>query len=100
MFCLAHYWVSIFSVSSPAPVYANTPTLVKNGSLAVIDWTNSFVLNGRLREYILRADNILMTRGVKTAYGVQRTSKDGGEVHTLSVCVFIISLFLLLIAFI
>ena len=68
-------------------MYANTPTLVKNGSLAVIDWTNSFVLNGRLREYILRADNILMTRGVKTAYGVQRTSKDGGEVHTLSVCV-------------
>ena len=66
-------------------MYANTPTLVKNGSLAVIDWTNSFVLNGRLREYILRADNILMTRGVKTAYGVQRTSKDGGELHTLSV---------------
>ena len=63
-----------------------TPALVKNGTLAVIDWTKSFALNGRLREYLLRADNILMVRGLDTVYGVQRTSKDGGEICFACLC--------------
>ena len=82
LFCPNGSSFTLGFVLCSAPEYVNTPTLVQNGSLAVFDCTNSFVLNGRMREYILRADSILMTRGVKTVHGVQRTSKDGGEICT------------------
>ena len=64
------------------PLYIRPPMLLKNGSLAVIDWSQSFLLNGELREYLLRADNLLVIRGTETTYGAQRTSQDGGTQTT------------------
>lgn len=55
------------------------PELFKNGSLAVIDWAGSFKLNGRLREYILLADGMVVMRDTATSGAVERQLKDRGR---------------------
>ncbi|XP_041351149.1 usherin-like [Gigantopelta aegis] len=67
-------WVRA-ETTAAVPVYTAFPRLSKDGTKAVIDWTKSFLLNGRLREYILVADGKVVFRGITTSHGVERETK-------------------------
>ncbi|XP_048258912.1 usherin-like [Haliotis rufescens] len=67
-------WVS--TITEPAiPVYVAFPRLSTNDTRAVVDWTGSFQLNSRLREYIVMADGKVVFRGISTSHGVERDTK-------------------------
>ncbi|GFO50464.1 usherin, partial [Plakobranchus ocellatus] len=68
-------WVRAETQASD-PLYANYPRMYKNGTLAMISWPESFILNGRLREYILLADGRVVFRGVTAEHGIERQNKD------------------------
>ncbi|XP_025091044.1 usherin-like isoform X2 [Pomacea canaliculata] len=68
-------WVR--AVTAPAaPQYVKAPVLTKNGTLAVVDWTQSFALNGRLRDYVLSADGEVVSKTISSVGGVERLTKD------------------------
>ncbi|KAK7504941.1 hypothetical protein BaRGS_00003969 [Batillaria attramentaria] len=68
-------WVRAVTESA-APVYVETPKLKKNSSLAMVNWTGSFVLNGLLEKYVLEVEGETEYEGTATVYGVRRQSKD------------------------
>ncbi|XP_053408878.1 usherin-like [Mercenaria mercenaria] len=65
-------WVRV-ETTSIVPQYKRYPVLEKNDSQAVVDWTGSFVLNGRLLEYqIIMDDGNTVYRGVSSIHGLER----------------------------
>jgi len=57
------------------PVYVKYPALSKNSSLAMIDWSQSFVLNSRLQKYtITMDDSSTVYTGVVSHHGIERVN--------------------------
>lgn len=72
------YMENNFFVS--APKYIKYPVLRKNDSLAVVDWSASFILNGRLLEYlIIMDDGNTVYSGVSSVHGLERSSPQESE---------------------
>ncbi|KAH9519521.1 Usherin [Bulinus truncatus] len=67
-------WVRAETLPS-VPIYLGATKLSKNGTQALLNWENSFDLNGQLREFILLADGIIVFRGVAFEGGVERKTK-------------------------
>uniref|UniRef100_A0A2C9JJ39 Usherin n=1 Tax=Biomphalaria glabrata TaxID=6526 RepID=A0A2C9JJ39_BIOGL len=67
-------WVSAETKPS-IPIYLGSIKLYKNGTMAKVNWENSFDLNGQLREFLLLADGIVVFRGVAFEGGVERKTK-------------------------
>ncbi|XP_052767673.1 usherin-like isoform X2 [Mya arenaria] len=66
-------WIRV-ETTTDAPVYVKYPLLAKNGSLAVVDWSSSFVLNSRLQEYsIIMQDKIVYT-GITSKHSIDRVN--------------------------
>ncbi|ESO94175.1 hypothetical protein LOTGIDRAFT_118598, partial [Lottia gigantea] len=70
-------WVRVETAASD-PKYMKIPVLTQNDTKAVIDWTESFILNSKLREYILSVDGVVKFRGITTVYGEERRTKTQG----------------------
>lgn len=68
---------------STDPVYIRYPQNFRNGSQISIDWTNSFELNGKLREFILVVNGRVAFRGVAfNSLLDEETSKESKTVTT------------------
>ncbi|KAH3846702.1 hypothetical protein DPMN_089004 [Dreissena polymorpha] len=60
--------------TAEAPVYQKYPGITRNGTLAVIDWSTSFLLNSRLREYTVSLDRSVVYNGVNSLYSIDRVN--------------------------
>lgn len=64
-------------------MYIRYPQNFRNGSQISIDWTNSFELNGKLREFILVVNGRVAFRGVAfNSLLDEETSKESKTVTT------------------
>ncbi|XP_074661048.1 usherin-like [Tubulanus polymorphus] len=68
-------WVDAMTKPS-APVILNPPVMTTNGSFVIVNWKNSFILNGELLEYLLYTDNQLTYSGTATSAFVERSTRN------------------------
>ena len=76
--------LKILSSVQPVPRYQQFPRLQKNGSLAVVDWSQSFLLNSKLKEFTIISEGTVLFRGVSKSHGLERSSPDESKQHILS----------------
>jgi len=60
-------------------VYVKYPVLQKNGSMAVVDWSSSFILNSRLKQYHIIQDGNIVYSGVASMHSLLRPSPKESE---------------------
>ena len=76
-----------------APRYQQFPRLHKNGSLALVNWSQSFLLYSKLKEFTIISEGTVLFRGVSKSHGLERSSPDeskhceGSEEKKLFVCI-------------
>ncbi|XP_064622303.1 usherin-like [Lineus longissimus] len=68
-------WTNTATLSK-APTYLTAPTMTPQGSLIIVDWSNSFGLNGKLREFIMYTDQKRTYSGLAGNASMERASKD------------------------
>ena len=71
-----------FNVFS-APRYVQFPKLQKNGSLAVVDWSSSFILNSKLKEFLIMSEGNILFRGISKVHSLERSTESESKSHAL-----------------